>query len=216
MRLGTSLLYTALFMPFFAWASKNQIYNPELDFVSEYILTFFLAELTFYCTHRFSHVHPLGWASHATHHTLTKLNLTNGGRSEITSPFSLYYFAATPWLFLGVNPIYFATHINTILLWQLIVHTEHVPKIGYLDVFLNTPSNHRVHHGIQDLYKFKNFGGITVLFDQLFGTYQAEIPTEKPIYGISGGVPSQNPFRLAFIGWERWLRSWLEKKTKTS
>ncbi len=216
LRIFATLLYGILFGPLFAWAYEHRLFTINLDPVPYYILAILLAEFTFYWCHRFAHENALGWASHATHHTLKKLNLTNGGRVEITSPFSLYYFAALPVFWLGVDPNVFANHINTILLFQLVIHTEVVPKIPWIDWFLNTPSNHRAHHGLQDVYRNKNFGGTIVVFDHLFGTYQAEIESEKPKFGLSTGVPSQNPFRLAFIGWEMLLRSWLQKRRRSA
>lgn len=206
LRWGTTLLYTAWFGPVFAWFYEHRIYTPVLPHAIEYVLTFVLAEFIYYAYHRFSHENALGWASHATHHTITKMNLTASGRVEITTPFSLYYFAPAPLFLLGVNPWILGSQIALILIYQQMVHTEVIAKNKFLDAFLMSPSNHRVHHATQPIYLNKNYGGITCLFDRLFGTYQAELESEKPIYGLVSGFKSYNPIRVGFIGWEIWAR----------
>jgi hypothetical protein len=82
--------------------------------------------------------------------------------------------------------------ISTI--WNILVHTERVGKLGFLDMIFNTPSNHRVHHGNNPKYLDKNMGGILILFDHLFGTYEPE--NEKPIYGITHNIYTHNPAKI--------------------
>ncbi len=215
MRMGAVSLYAVWFGPLFAWCYQNRIYTHNLSEAWEFALTFVLSEFIYYTYHRFCHEYPLGWASHATHHTITKMNITASGRVEITTPFSLFYFTVAPLFMLGVNPWILGAHSAGLLVYQQFIHTELIPKIKFLDAFLNTPSNHRVHHGTQSIYLNKNYGGITIVFDRLFGTYQAELESEKPIYGLAGGFRSYNPLRIGFIGWEIWLRHlWYKYKTR--
>jgi hypothetical protein len=84
------------------------------------------------------------------------------------------------------------------LLYQFFLHTESIGKLGLLENILNTPSNHRVHHGSNDIYLDKNFGGILIIWDRLFGTYQSE--TEKVIYGSLEGYLGHNPLKAVFYG----------------
>lgn len=205
-RLGATMLYATMFGPLFAWFYQNRIFTFEFGPIGTAVFYFFLVEFVYYCTHRFCHEYRLGWASHATHHTLTKLNLTSAGRVEVTSPLSLYFFSIIPLIWLGVNPLLFGAAIAQILIFQSLIHTDLIPRIPLLDTFINTPSNHRVHHGTQEIYYHKNYGGITVIFDRIFGTYQSEIPDMKPHYGIVGIRPSYNPLYICVVGWIQLFR----------
>lgn len=213
-RLGTGALYIVAFGPFFMWVYSHRIWTLQLDPVAEMIFYFLLTELSYYCSHRFSHTYAIGWASHATHHTLKKLNFTCAGRVDVTSPFSFYYFIGTPLFFFGVHPQTFLVYASGILFYQAFIHTEIVPKIKFLDAFLNTPSNHRVHHGTQAIYVDKNFGGVTIIFDRLFGTYQKELDDQKPVFGLIAGEHTHNPLRLCIIGWEHLFQGRLNRRLK--
>lgn len=204
-RFGALSVYAVIFDPFFYWVYEHRLFTIDMGPVATVVFYFFLGDFVYYWVHRFAHTYSIGWASHATHHTLTKINYTNSGRFEITTPFSLYYFATVPFYFIGFKPI-LPVYISYILFFQYCLHTELIPKIPFLDSFMNTPSNHRVHHGTQEIYKRKNFGGATMIFDRLFGTYQAELEDNKPIYGIRGMPHIYNPFRICIIGWEQMFR----------
>ncbi|MBC7866713.1 MAG: sterol desaturase family protein, partial [Gloeobacteraceae cyanobacterium ES-bin-316] len=84
------------------------------------------------------------------------------------------------------------------LVYQFVLHTEAIGKLGFLEGIINTPSAHRVHHGSNKIYLDKNFGGFLMIWDKLFGTYTSE--TEKVKYGITTGFVSYNPFKLIFHG----------------
>ncbi len=202
-----STFYAETFTLFFAWFWKNRLLSFDkgpLILVVAYLIA---AEFLYYWSHRFSHSYAIGWANHATHHTLQRFNIANGMRGGTTGPFALYYFFPIPFYVLGFHPelLTFYTLMN--LMYQQLLHTELIGKLGFLEGILNTPSAHRVHHGTQEIYRNKNFGGMTVIFDRMFGTYQSELEEVKPKYGLISGVPSQNPLRLALIGWEQMFRS---------
>ncbi len=201
--LATNVLYAIAFSPVFFWFYKNRIFSFELSNWTQPVLYMAVIEFVYYWSHRFSHVNRIGWANHATHHSFTKLNLINGSRVGVTTPFALYYFVTIPIFAVGFDPGLFFVYLKWHLLYQLVVHTELVGRLGLLDTFLNTPSNHRVHHGTQGIYKNKNFGSITVIFDRIFGTYQRELENEKPVYGLSDGQISQNPIAICLFGWVR-------------
>lgn len=210
----TAAFYAVAFSPLFIWFYNHRLYTVELGPVATPIVYMVLIEFYYYWTHRFSHAFSIGWANHASHHSFTKLNLINGARIGVTTPFALYFFAVIPLFALGFSPQIFAAYLKWHLLYQLLVHTELIGRLGFLDHIFNTPSNHRVHHGTQDIYKNKNFGSITVVFDRLFGTYQPELESEKPVYGLAEGPVSQNPLRICLVGWEALLKNAAIRRAK--
>jgi sterol desaturase/sphingolipid hydroxylase (fatty acid hydroxylase superfamily) len=108
-----------------------------------------------------------------------------------------------PLCWLGFSPLVVIAGLSLNLVYQFWLHTELVPKLGILELWLNTPSNHRVHHASNSQYIDKNYGGVTMIFDRLFGTYAAEQEHNPPIYGLTKPIPSHNPFIVAFYEWGR-------------
>lgn len=162
-----------------------------------FLLCFFLADFIYYWFHRASHVWQPLWAFHLTHHTSPVINLTTSYRlnwlSAIISP--LFF---VPLALAGFPPEFIVASYALNLLYQFFLHTEAVGKLGVIEGVLDTPSAHRVHHGSNPVYIDKNFGGVLMVWDRIFGTYQPE--TEKVRYGITTGFVSYNPFRLVFKG----------------
>lgn len=124
---------------------------------------------------------------------------------NLTSAYRLNWFSAlvsplffVPLALLGFPPDYIVLSYVLNLLYQFFLHTEAIGKLGRMEGFIDTPSAHRVHHGQNDIYIDKNFGGVFMWWDRLFNTYQPE--TEKVKYGISGEAVSYNPFRLVLQG----------------
>lgn len=158
---------------------------------------FILADLIYYWFHRASHVWRPLWAFHLIHHSSTYMNLTTSYRlnwfSILISP--LFFL---PLAFAGFPPGYIAMSYALNLLYQFFMHTEAIGKCGRLEGIIDTPSAHRVHHGSNPLYIDRNFGGVFMIWDRLFKTYQPE--TEKPDFGITTGFISNNPFKLIFKG----------------
>ena len=178
------------------WASRlSPFHLPD----NAWILAtcFILADLIYYWFHRVSHRWAPLWAFHLTHHSSLYMNLTTAYRlnwlSVLISPF---FFL--PLAFLGFSPSFIALCYAVNLLYQFFMHTEAIGKWGRLEGILNSPSAHRVHHGSNPAYLDKNFGGVFMIWDRLFKTYQPE--TERPKYGTTTGFISNNPFRLVFKG----------------
>jgi hypothetical protein len=95
------------------------------------------------------------------------------------------------------------------LIYQFWVHTEHVPRLGWYEWVFVTPSNHRVHHAQNEIYLDRNYGGIFILWDRLFGTFQDELDSEPPVFGIRGALRSWNPFKaLTHIYVDMFQDSW--------
>lgn len=152
-------------------------------------------DLTWYLYHRFSHRVRLAWAGHQVHHSSVYFNLTTAARQKWNQWIEVLIWIPFP--LLGVPPwmIYLCFSLN--LIWQFFLHTEAVEKLWRpIEYIFNTPSHHRVHHGSDPLYLDKNYGGVLILWDRWFGTFQQE--TFRPTYGLTKPVTTQNIFRLQF------------------
>ena len=172
-----------------------------------FALTFVAAEFVYYWAHRYNHSTNLGWSTHTLHHSPTKFNFTMGYRLGVTKFISLAWVFFVPLALLGFEPKSIVLSAGIILLYQFFIHTELVSRLGFLESFLNTPSNHRVHHGdYPELYD-KNLGGITVIFDRVFGTYAPEPKTGIHRYGFSEIMAKRNIFYEIFCHWSRMLHA---------
>jgi len=162
-----------------------------------FVLTFIIADFIYYWFHRISHHWQPMWAFHMVHHSAMHMNLTSAYRlnwfSAIISP--LFFIPAA---LLGMPADYIALSYGLNLAYQFFLHTEAVGKLGFIEKVMDTPSSHRVHHGSNTIYIDKNFGGVFIVWDRLFGTYQPE--TEKVNYGLTTGFLSYNPLKLVVQG----------------
>lgn len=165
-------------------------------FYATWIALFLLEDFTFYCFHRSSHALSVLWASHVTHHSSRHFNLAVALRQTWT-PFIAFPFWL-PLVLLGFDPIMVLSAQFLSLFYQAFLHTELVPRLGPLEWVLNTPRHHRVHHGSNPRYVDKNFGGVLIVWDRLFGTF-AEL-TEPVRYGIDRDVGT-NPVIVGLHGW---------------
>ncbi|MEU0686517.1 sterol desaturase family protein [Streptomyces uncialis] len=148
----------------------------------------------YYWSHRGHHVVRVLWACHVVHHSSRRFNLSTALRQPWTSltvwPFYL------PLILCGVHPAALAFCSSVNLVYQFWVHTERVGKLPRaVEYVLNTPSHHRVHHASQGGYLDRNFGGILVVWDRLFGSFAPE--TERPVYGLTKNITTHNPLRVA-------------------
>ncbi len=187
---GICLLVLGYFFQF----SKLHIVNPVLYWGSLLIIQDFM----FYLLHCADHYIRLFWAVHVTHHSSEEFNLTVGFRSSVFQPlYRFLYFI--PIALLGFEPkdimfMYSATQIYGIL-----IHTQYVKKLGFLEWFMATPSHHRVHHGSNVKYLDKNMGMIFIIWDRLFGTFQPEEETVK--YGLTTSLGTHHPLKMVFHEW---------------
>ena len=192
----SKIVFAGYQLAILGWASKLA-FRPLPENAWVFIVTFILADFIYYWFHRTSHLWAPLWAFHHIHHSSPHMNLTSAYRlnwfSAIISPI---FFV--PLALLGCPPEFIALSYALNLLYQFFLHTEFIGKIKPVEGIIDTPSAHRVHHGSNDLYIDKNFGGVFMWWDRLFRTYQPE--TEKVVYGIPGEIPSHNPFRLVFQG----------------
>ena len=153
------------------------------------------ADFTYYWEHRIAHQVRLLWTQHAVHHSSRDYNIITGIRfGPLEGVWNLIMHI--PLVFLGFSPEMIFFGIIVVLAYQTWIHTEVIGKLGWFDKVMNSPANHRVHHGCDDKYIDMNYGGITVIWDQLFGTYQAE--EETPRYGLKRDFDSRNPIKVWF------------------
>lgn len=177
------------------------------------IATFFIAELAYYWYHRWNHEVPALWTLHHTHHSSPWMNLTTAFRINWMGNFvGQVYFLPIIWI--GFSPEVLALCLAGSLFYQFFLHTEFIGRLGWFEGLLfNTPSAHRVHHGSNEAYIDKNYGGMLIIFDRLFGTYQAE--TEAVNYGVTTGFMGHNPLKIIFLPLIQFLQGkWQREKDR--
>jgi len=159
------------------------------------LLLFVLVDFMYYWAHRMSHEINLFWGSHVVHHQSEDYNFSVALRQSSFQTIwtSLFYF---PIALLGFNTLDFALMAALTTVYQFWIHTETIKRMGWLEYVINTPSNHRVHHGRDPKYIDKNHAGVFIFWDMMFGTYQKE--EEKPTYGITKPINSWNPIWANF------------------
>ena len=189
-------LFAGYQLALFGFFYKFRIFTFEKS-VFIFIVTFLSVDFCYYWFHRVSHVVKFFWAFHLVHHSSQHMNLTVSYRlnwlGALVSP--LFFI---PLSLLGLPLDFIVLCYAANLLYQFFLHTEAVGKLGFLENIIDTPSNHRVHHGSNDKYIDKNFGGVLIVWDKIFGTYEPE--NEKVQYGITTGFAGYNPFVLVFKG----------------
>jgi sterol desaturase/sphingolipid hydroxylase (fatty acid hydroxylase superfamily)/uncharacterized membrane protein YhhN len=170
------------------------------------VLALIFYDLCYYWYHRAGHVIALFWAAHVVHHQSQHYNLSTALRQTSSGAFFSWIFYL-PMAAAGVPPLVFGTVALIDLLYQFWVHTEQVGRLGWFDRVFCSPSNHRVHHAVNDGYIDKNYGGILVLWDRLFGTFQEE--HEPCVYGTRTPLNSWDPlWANAEVYWALAQASW--------
>lgn len=157
-----------------------------------------LADIVYYWEHRMMHRVGIGWATHTVHHSSPYFNISVAYRFGPLDGF-LPFFFHLPLAILGFNPILIFLAESIVQLYQTLLHTELVRKLPKpIEAVMNTPSHHRVHHGSNKQYHDKNYAGIFIIWDKMFGTFTKE--KETVVYGISEPINSINPFVVFFHG----------------
>lgn len=182
------------------------------------ILALFVAQdFFYYWFHRTSHRCRWMWASHVTHHSSERLNLSTAFRQSLTYPLSGMWLFWVPLALLGFEPAHIVAVVAINLGFQFFVHTQAIGKLGWLEKIFNTPSHHRVHHARNPKYIDRNYAGVLIVWDKLFGTHVEEDDAVPCEYGIVGQVHGHNPLTLTFHEWgalwrdARAARGWRER-----
>jgi sterol desaturase/sphingolipid hydroxylase (fatty acid hydroxylase superfamily) len=168
-----------------------------------WLALFLLDDFFYYWSHRAAHHLPVLWASHVVHHSSTRFNLSVATRHSWTGGLTDWVFWM-PIALLGFTPLQIVSMQGLSLIWQFAVHTPYKLRLGPLDWLLNTPSHHRVHHGRNPEYLDRNFAGVLIVWDRLFGSFAAE---RAPVEFGTRQPPARpyNPLFIATYGWRALL-----------
>ncbi|MGX1811133.1 sterol desaturase family protein [Nocardia sp. NPDC055321] len=185
---------TTLVVYVFLWEYVAPWHIPT-DTWWSWLLLMLVIDLAWYCNHRFSHRVRLAWAGHQAHHSSEYFNLGTALRQKWNPWSEATFWVPLPLLGFAPWTIYVAFAFN--LIYQFFTHTETIGKLPRpIEYVLNTPSHHRVHHGSDPEYLDKNYGGILIIWDRMFGTFQPEL--HRPTYGLTTPVGTYNLLRLQY------------------
>lgn len=179
-----------------------------------WLLALVFYDFCYYWLHRMGHESAVLWGAHVVHHQSQHYNLSTALR-QTSSGFLFDWIFYLPMALAGVPPLVFGVVALIDLLYQFWVHTEQVGKLGWFDRWFCSPSNHRVHHAVNDRYVDRNYGGVLIIWDRLFGSFQEE--DERAVYGTRKPLESWDPlwanlevyWALAKDSWR--TRNWADK-----
>lgn len=211
---GIDLAFRIVYMAVLSYFYNHKILSITNIYLYWVILVV-AEDFLYYWLHRFDHEIRFFWATHITHHSSQKMNLTVGFRSSVFQPlYRFIYFI--PLALLGFSVIDIALVYSATQIWGILVHTETINKLGWLEHVLVTPSHHRVHHGSNIKYLDKNLGMFLIIWDKIFGTFQAELSADEyqPIkYGLTTNLENPNLSNLVFCEWKNIISDLKQKLT---
>lgn len=171
-----------------------------------------LYDFCYYWLHRMGHETNILWAAHVVHHQSEHYNLSTALR-QTGSGAMLGWLFYLPMAVLGVPLKVFVVVALIDLLYQFWVHTEQIGRLGWYDRVFCSPSNHRAHHAVNDRYLDRNYGGILIIWDRLFGTFVEENDDDPPVYGTRSPLRSWNPlWANAEVYWKTAVDAWHAKR----
>jgi sterol desaturase/sphingolipid hydroxylase (fatty acid hydroxylase superfamily) len=185
------------------WLWDHRIATVPLDNFASFFLLFIGQEFCYYWYHRAGHRVRWFWLSHGIHHSSNSLSLAAAYRLSWTAGYTgvVFFFLPLVWLGFSVQVVLACLVLN--LLYQFWLHATWIPRLGWLELVINTPSSHRVHHASNVEYLDGNYGGVLILFDRLFGTYIPESKTVAISYGWVEPIKTLNVFKLQFTPWQQ-------------
>jgi len=193
-----------------ALTNEFTVFQMGVDDLLVWLLAFVGYDFCYYWSHRMGHEWRLFWASHVAHHQSEEYNLSTALRQTSTGYLTFVFYV--PLYVLGFPPYVLITVGSLNLIYQFWVHTEHIRTLGPLEWIFITPSNHRVHHAKNPDYLDRNYGGVFILWDRLFGTYKAEDPDQPCVYGTTEPLASWNPLwanaHIYAAGVKDMVRTW--------
>ena len=185
----------------FYWVYQYRLFDLAPASVLTVAALFVAQDFFYYWFHRAHHRIRWMWASHVTHHSSERLNLSTAFRQSLTYPISGMWLFWLPLAWIGFEPTYIVAVVAINLGFQFFVHTQAVGKLGLIEKVFNTPSHHRVHHARNAKYIDRNYAGVLIIWDKLFGTFVEEDTDVPCAFGIIGQIDSHNPIRLTFHEW---------------
>lgn len=201
---------------FYSWVWQHAaLWRLPLDAWWVWLAALVGYDFLYYWLHRAGHRVAIFWAAHAVHHQSEEYNLSTALR-QTGSGWLLGWLFYLPMAVLGVPPLVFGTVALIDLLYQFWVHTRQVGRLGWFDRWFCSPSNHRVHHAVNDRYLDHNYGGILMVWDRLFGSFIDEDDDEPIVYGTRTPLASWDPLQANLVVYrDRWAlmrhaRGWRE------
>ncbi len=176
---------------FEALLAEHAILQIDTGSAIAWAAAFVLYDVCYYFSHRFGHEWRILWAAHAAHHQSEEFNLSTALRQTSTGFLNAVFYIPLYLIGFPAEMIIAVGSLN--LIYQFWVHTEHIRRLGWLDYVLVTPSNHRVHHARNPCYVDRNYGGVFILWDRLFGTFTDERDEDRCVYGMTRQLKSFNP-----------------------
>ncbi|CAN5791124.1 sterol desaturase family protein [soil metagenome] len=184
------------------WVWNHRVFDVPMTAIWAWVALFFLEDLTYYWFHRLSHERRFWWAAHVNHHSSQHYNLSTALRQTWTGGLAATWALWLPLAVLGFPPAMLAIQKGISLVYQFWIHTEAIGRMPkWFEAVFNTPSHHRVHHARNPRYLDRNYAGILIIWDRMFGTFQPELDEEAPRYGIVKNLSNFNIIRVAFHEW---------------
>ncbi|MDE2489153.1 MAG: sterol desaturase family protein [Alphaproteobacteria bacterium] len=184
------------------WVYQHRMFNIPMTAIWAWGAIFLLEDLTYYWFHRMSHERRIWWAAHVNHHSSQHYNLGTALRQTWTGGIAGTWALWLPLSFLGFPPAMVAIEKGISLVYQYWIHTETIRRLPpWFEAVFNTPSHHRVHHARNPRYLDRNYAGILIIWDRLFGTFQPELDEEPCRYGLVKNLATFNILRVAFHEW---------------
>lgn len=205
MGLGSTVvgaLEAAAMLALYFWAWQYRLFEIGWQWWA-WTLCFVLDDLCYYWVHRAGHRIRWMWASHVNHHSSQHYNLSTALRQSWTGTLAVNFLFRMPLLLIGFHPmmILFCAGLN--LIYQFWFHTEAIDKCPrWFEAVFNTPSHHRVHHATNPLYLDRNYAGVFIVWDRLFGTFQRELEGVQIHYGL---VRQLGSFNLLWVAFHEWI-----------
>lgn len=187
-------------VPLELWLWSHRLLDLPQGGLIYWLALFLGVDFCYYWNHRMSHKVAWMWAAHSVHHSAVEINMLANFRVSAINFLAGNFLFFLPLTVIGFHPLAIATVFSACLLHQAWVHTELVDRMSWLEHVLNTPSNHRVHHSTQPAHIDRNYAGVLVIWDKLFGTYVAEGERIRD-FGIVGAAATINPLRIVFSPW---------------
>jgi sterol desaturase/sphingolipid hydroxylase (fatty acid hydroxylase superfamily) len=199
-----------------AWLHQFRLFDIDYAWYW-FVVAFVIDDLAYYAFHRSAHRVRWFWASHVIHHSSQHYNLSTALRQTWTGFFSLGFLFRLPLFLIGFPPplVFFVAGLN--LIYQFWIHTEAIGRMPrWFEAVMNTPSHHRVHHATNPRYLDRNYAGVFIVWDKMFGSYEPERDDERPRYGIVHQLGSFNLLWAAFHEWigiarDTWAAPWGSK-----
>lgn len=202
------LVFRGFTLAILLFFNEYSFFHFETKGLSYWILLFLAQDFAYYVLHYVDHYCRFFWATHVTHHSSQKFNLTVAIRSSVFQPFYRFLFYI-PLAFVGFEALDIVFMYAVCQVYGFFVHTETVGKLGWLEYIFVTPSHHRVHHASNPKYLDSNMGMVLIIWDRIFGTFVEEDENEPVVYGLTKNLDEQTPVKVVF---HEWAQLWKDVK----